>query len=104
MMMMQAASKGADVMQNMATQRVIGYTKSVSYRKGKKNPKLIQENLNIGIQAWEIGAILLGAAAYEYVNGPGSLVGNLTNGSLVNKDPSAAYNSMPGVRALLGGK
>jgi hypothetical protein len=70
-------SKGIDVAENLATQRVIGYTKSVTYRKGKKNPKLIQENINIGVQAWEIGLILAGVAAYEYVNGAGSLMPNL---------------------------
>jgi hypothetical protein len=68
------ASKGVDVMQNLATQRVIGY--SISKTKYKKK-SVVQENLNIGVQAWEIGALLGGVALYEYVNGPGSLLNNL---------------------------
>jgi hypothetical protein len=73
------ASKGIDVAQNMATQRVIGYSRTVTRTKGKKNPKVIQENLNIGIQAWELGIIMVGLAAYEYVNGPGTASGNFAN-------------------------
>ena len=70
------ANKGIDVMQNMATQRVIGY--SVSKTKYKKK-SVVQENLNIGIQAWELGIVLAGIAVYEYVNGPGSAGGNFAN-------------------------
>lgn len=60
----------------LATQRVIGWSKSKSYTKGKKNPKVIQENTNVAIQAWEFGALLAGGAlligaagAYEYLTG-----------------------------------
>ena len=63
------AGKGLDVAHNLATQRVIGYTKSVTRTKGKKNPKVIQENLNIGIQAWEIGVLVAAAGAYYYLTG-----------------------------------
>ena len=70
------ASKGVDVMQNLATQRVIGY--SISKTKYKKK-SVVQENLNIGVQAWEIGVILVGVAAYEYINGPGSASSNFAN-------------------------
>ena len=98
------ADKALDVGQNLATQKVIGYSRSVTRKKGKKNPKIIQENISVGIQAWEIGIILAGVAAYEYVNGSGSLLENLTSGIKVNQDPSVAYNSMPGVRTILGGK
>ena len=72
------ANKGLDIAQNMATQRVIGFKRSVTYRKGKKNPKVVQEDVNIGIQAWELGIILAGIAVYEYVNGSGSLFNNAT--------------------------
>ena len=70
------ASKALDVASNLGTQRVIGFTRSVTRTKGKKHPKLIQESVNIGLQAWEIGAILAGVALYEYVNGAGSLLNN----------------------------
>ena len=70
------ASKGIDVVQNLATQRVIGYSRTVTKKQGKRNPKVVQENLNIGIQAWELGFILLasgiaavGAGAYYYFTG-----------------------------------
>ena len=63
------AGKGLDVAHNLATQRVIGYTKSVTRTKGKKNPKVIQENLNIGIQAWELGILIAAAGAYYYLTG-----------------------------------
>ncbi len=60
----------------LATQRVIGWSKSKSYVKGKRNPKVITEQTNVAIQAWEIGALaagfslLIGAAgAYEYLTG-----------------------------------
>ena len=102
--MIAAAGQAMSIGENLATQKVIGYSKSVTRKKGKKNPKFIQENVSVGIQAWEIGIILAGIAAYEYVNGAGSLIANFTKGPDVNEDPSAAYNSMPGVRSLLGGK
>ena len=63
------ASKGIEVASNMATQRVIGYSRSVTRTKGKKNPKIIQENLSIGIQAWEIGILVAAAGAYYYLTG-----------------------------------
>lgn len=72
------ANKGLDIAQNMATQRVIGFKRSVTYRKGKKNPKVVQEEVNIGIQVWELGIILAGVALYEYVNGSGSVMNNFT--------------------------
>lgn len=68
-MMAAAASKGIDVASNMATQRVIGYTRTITRKKGKKNPKIIQENLNIGIQAWELGILIAAAGAYYYLTG-----------------------------------
>lgn len=71
-MMASVASKGVDVAANMATQRVIGYSRSVTKTTGKKHPKVIQENLNIGIQAWELGVVLAGIAVYDYVEGGGS--------------------------------
>ena len=67
--------------ENIATQRVVGYSKSVTRTKGKKNPKVIQENLNIGIQAWEIAALIAAAGAYFYFTG--------------NSVSNAALNSMP---------
>jgi hypothetical protein len=63
------AAKALDVGQNLATQRVIGYTRSVTRTKGKKNPKVIQENLNVGIQAWELGILIAAAGAYYYLTG-----------------------------------
>ena len=77
MMAASAASKGLETIQGMATQRVIGYTKSVTTRKGKKNPKLVQENLNIGIQAWEIGILVASIAVFDYVEGSGAFGQNL---------------------------
>jgi len=77
MMPAAAASKGLEMIQGMATQRVIGYTKSVTTRKGKKNPKLVQENLNIGIQAWEIGILVASIAVFDYVEGAGAFGSNL---------------------------
>lgn len=59
------------------SQKVIGYSKSKTYTRGKKNPKTISETVSIGIQAWEIGALLAAIALYEYVNGPGSFTQNL---------------------------
>jgi hypothetical protein len=86
-----AAKKGADIVQGMATQRVIGYTKSISYKKGKKT---IQENLNVGIQAWELGAVLLGLGAYAYLTGDQTLTaGNLAG--LVPAPPSDINNVGP---------
>ena len=84
------ASKGADVMQNLATQRVIGY--SISKTKYKKK-SVVQENLNIGVQAWEIGVILVGVAAYEYINGPGSASGNFANYLFTLPFNSSALNN-----------
>ena len=63
------AGKGLDVAQNLATQRVIGYSRSVTRTRGKKNPKVITENLNVGIQAWEIGILVAAAGAYYYLTG-----------------------------------
>lgn len=63
------AAKALDIGTTLATQRVIGYTKSVTRTKGKKNPKVIQENLNIGVQAWEIGILVAAAGAYYYLTG-----------------------------------
>ena len=77
-MMASVAGKGLSVAENMATQRVIGYSRTVTRTKGKKNPKVIQENLNVAVQVWEIGVILAGIAVYEYVNGSGSLFNNAT--------------------------
>ena len=61
--------EAGQVATTLATSRVIGYTKSISYKKGKKNPKVIQENLNIGIQAWEVGFLIAAAGAYEFLTG-----------------------------------
>ena len=77
-MMASVAGKGLSVAENMAAQRVIGYSRTVTRTKGKKNPKVIQENLNVAVQVWEIGVILAGIAVYEYVNGSGSLFNNAT--------------------------
>ena len=63
------AGKGLDVAQNLATQRVIGYSRSVTRTRGKKNPKVITENLNVAIQAWEIGILVAAAGAYYYLTG-----------------------------------
>lgn len=63
------ASKGIEIASNMATQRVIGYSRSVTRTKGKKNPKIIQENLSVGIQAWELAVIVAAAGAYYYLTG-----------------------------------
>ena len=64
-----AVKEAGQVATTLATSRVIGYTKSTTYKKGKKNPKIIQENLNIGIQAWEVGFLIAAAGAYEYLTG-----------------------------------
>ena len=77
-MMASVAGKGLSLAENMASQRVIGYSRTVTKTKGKKNPKVIQENLNVAVQVWEIGVILAGIAVYEYVNGSGSLFNNAT--------------------------
>ena len=71
-----AGTAGKAAMQEintLATQRVIGYTKT-TVKKTKKGT--ITKNENIGIQAWEIGALLAGGAfaigsigAYEYLTG-----------------------------------
>lgn len=63
------AGKALDVGTSLATQRVIGYTKSVTRTKGKKNPKVIQENVNVGIQAWELAILIASAGAYYYLTG-----------------------------------
>lgn len=63
------ASKGLQIAENFGTQRVIGFTRTVTRTKGKKNPKVIQENLNIGIQAWELGVLIAAAGAYYYLTG-----------------------------------
>ena len=55
--------------ENLATQRVMGYSRTVTRTKGKKNPKVITENLNVGIQAWEIGILVAAAGAYYYLTG-----------------------------------
>ena len=68
-MMAGIAGKALDVGTSLATQRVIGYTRSVTRTKGKKNPKVIQENLNVGIQAWELGILIAAAGAYYYLTG-----------------------------------
>lgn len=68
-MMAAAASKGIDVASNLATQRVIGYTRTVTKTTGKKHPKTVSENLNIGIQAWELGILVAAAGAYYYLTG-----------------------------------
>ena len=92
-MMASVAGKGLSVAENMGTQRVIGYSRTVTKTKGKKNPKVIQENLNVGVQAWEIGALLGGVALYEYVNGPGSLLNNLFPSSSVPVSQSTSSKS-----------
>ena len=67
------ASAGMEEFNTLATQRVIGYTRTI--RKAKKK-SVETKNVNLGIQAWEIGAILAGSAfaigsvgAYEYLTG-----------------------------------
>lgn len=68
------ANKGLDIAGQMATQRVIGYSKTKT-RINKKGSTVTNEN--VAISAWEIlfGAALLlgGIAAYDFVEGPGSL-------------------------------
>lgn len=91
-MMPDIASKGIDVAQNMATQRVIGY--SISKTKYKKK-SVVQENLNIGVQAWEIGVILVGIAAYEYVNGGSSLLDSFMGGVEKTTTPGNPLDSLP---------
>lgn len=68
-----AGKAGLEEIKTLATQRVIGYTKTTTRR--TKN-KVITKNENIGIQAWEIGAVLAGGAmaigsigAYEWLTG-----------------------------------
>lgn len=80
-MIASVASKSVDAAANMATQRVIGYSRSVTKTSGKKHPKVIQENLNIGIQAWELGILIAAAGAYYYLTG--------------DKISSVALNIMP---------
>lgn len=79
------ASKGIEVASNMATQRVIGYSRSVTRTKGKKNPKIIQENLSIGIQAWELGILIAAAGAYYF----------LTGDKVTDMVSNAALNTLP---------
>lgn len=74
---MASMAKGATQEFNtLATQRVIGYSWTKTYTKGKKHPKTISESGNIGIQAWELAALFAGAGiglasmgAYEYLTG-----------------------------------
>lgn len=65
------ANKALDVGQNIATQKVIGYTRTVTRTKGKKNPKTITESMSVGIQAWEIAALIASVGIYDIINGPG---------------------------------
>ena len=64
-------SKGLDIAQNLGTQKVIGYSRSVTKTTGKKHPKVITENMSVGIQAWEIAAIIASVGVYDIINGPG---------------------------------
>jgi hypothetical protein len=62
--------------QNLATQKVIGYSYHTRKVKGgKRHPEEIQESLSIGIQAWEAAALLAGVALFDYVEGAGSFIG-----------------------------
>ena len=63
--------------QSVAAQRVIGFTRSVSYQKGKR--KFVQESVNVGVQAWEIGAIIAAAGIYDLANGPGGFASWVDN-------------------------
>lgn len=93
-----AASKGLDIASNMATQRVIGYTKSVSRKTGKKNPKIIQENLNVGIQAWELGILVAAAGAYYYLTGDHIQDAIINVANTVN--PGNPANGLGGITTL----
>ena len=93
-----AADKIGTAAYNMGTQRVIGYNRSKTYVKGKKNPKTISESLNIGIQAWEIGALAVGGGILA--SGIGvyeSLTGNSLS-SLISS--SLALNSSNPIEPL----
>ena len=57
---------------NLAQSKVIGWTKTKVKHKKKSDET---ETMSVGIQAWEIGALLIAVAAYEFVNGPGSFLG-----------------------------
>jgi len=81
---------------SLATQRVIGYSRTKTYTKGKKNPKVITESVNIGIQAWELGIVLASIAVYDYVNGPGSVASTLRN------PYSAGLYALPASGSLAG--
>lgn len=92
--------KIAKAAESLATQRVIGYSRTTVRTKGKKNPKTITENVNVGIQAWEIAALIASVGVYDIVNGPGGFeawlfsmlgynpnTGQATPGSLLSISP-----------------
>lgn len=89
-----------DLVGNLATQRVIGYSRTKTYTKGKKNPKVISESLNVGIQAWELGILLASVAVYDYVEGPGSLLA--TTVGAVRTPYSAGIYAIPSSGSLAG--
>ena len=71
-----AVDKAGTAAYNLGTQRVIGFSKTKTYTKGKKNPKQITETSNVAIQAWEIAALgasvgigMAGLGAYEFLSG-----------------------------------
>lgn len=58
----------AQTVSNGATQRVIGYTKTKT-KHGKKTD--VTESYSVGVQAWEIAALIASVGIYDIVNGPG---------------------------------
>jgi hypothetical protein len=80
----------ANIGANMAMQKVIGISgsKTKVTKKGSKN-----ESWSIGIQAWELGIILAGIAAYDYVEGGGSFFNFLQNHTSI---PNSVSGAPPG--------
>lgn len=63
--------------ESVATQRVIGFTRSVTKTRGKKNPKVTTESVNVGVQLWEVGAVVAAVGIYDIANGPGRFMSSV---------------------------
>ncbi len=87
------ASQGLNVAENLATQRVIGFHRTV--KKVTKKKETI-DDVNIGLQAWEIGIIIASIAAYDYVEGQGALASSVSTLSTKGiNDPYAFHIGLP---------
>lgn len=80
---------------NLAQSKVIGWTKTKVKHKKKSDET---ETMSVGIQAWELGALLIAVAAYEFVNGPGSLLGPeglIMTPGLTGNNPLSGVTTLP---------